>query len=299
MRNPNSQFPTLNSRLSTLNSVWLRTLVLVLSAAAGCRRFETPSPGDLQALLQPAETPLSSVTLEIFQLRFPEDDQFLVQDLWQQVDEQRLSNASRRELIRNGFRVGVLGGTLPDLLAQALNLQSEIPALSSSRLLTGQSAQPRATRRVLQLGREQRATIQTSELRRQIDVLIRDESGLHGKTFTQAEAAYALHAEQTDRQRVALRLTPEMHHGELRNRYTGGDQGIFLMTPSREHAVFGDLRIHLELAPGELLVVGCLADAAGSLGHAFQTVRQQGELEYKLLLVRLLQVPPSEILAQR
>jgi hypothetical protein len=130
-------------------------------------------------------------------------------------------------------------------------------------------------------------------------VLVCNESGLHGKTFTQAEAAYTLQAELADGQRSVMRLTPEIHHGELRNRYTGGDQGIFLMTPSREQEVFGDLRIHMELAPGELLVVGCLADVSGSLGYAFHTVRQQGHLEHKLILVRLLQVPPSEILAQQ
>jgi len=185
----------LDSRLWTLDSIWLRTLILVLPVVAGCRRFETSSTDDLQALLRPVETSYGSVTLEIFQLRFPEDDRSLVEDLWQQVDEQRLTNGSRRELIRNGFRAGVLGGTLPDSLAQALDLQSEMPAISPSRLLTGQSAQPRVTRRVLQLGREEQATIQVSELRQRIDVLLCNRSGLHGKTFTQAEATYALHAE--------------------------------------------------------------------------------------------------------
>jgi len=273
--------------------------VLLLLLLVGCQHFETPSADDFQTFLRPVETSAQSATLEIFQLRFPEDDRSLVEDLWQQVDEQRLPNDMRRKLIRNGFRAGVLGGTLPDSLARALNLQSEMPVTSPSRLLTGQSAQPHATRRVLQLGRKEQATIQASELRQRIDLLVRDESGLHGKTLAQAEAAYSLQAELTDGQRVALRLTPEIHHGELRNRYTGGDQGIFMMTPSREHKVYNDLRIHVKLAPGELLVVGCLADAPGSLGHAFHTVRQQGQLEHKLLLIRLLQVPPSEILAQQ
>lgn len=280
----------------------LRLASLILPALfvlGGCQQFQTPPVDDFQSFLRPVETLARSVTLEIFQLRFPEDNRSLVEDLWQQVDEQRLSTDLRRKLIRNGFRVGVLGGTLPDSLARALDLQSEMPEVSSARLLTGQSAQPHVTRRVLQLGCEEQATIKASELRQRIDLLVNNESGLHGKTFTQAEAAYALRAELTEGQRVALRLTPEIHHGELRNRYTGGDQGIFLMTPSREHKVFGDLRIRAELAPGELLVIGCLARAPGSLGHVFQTIRQQGQLEHKLVLVRLLQVPASEILAQQ
>ncbi len=289
----------LATRHSPLAPPFASLILLALLVLAGCQQFQTPPLEDFQSFLRPVETSARSVTLDIFQLRFPEDDRSLVEDLWQQVDEQRLPADLRRKLIRNGFRVGVLGGALPDSLARALDLQSEIPEASSARLLTGQSAQPRVTRRVLQLGCEEQATIQASELRQRIDPLISDESGLHCKTLTQAEAAYALHAELTDGQRVVLRLTPEIHHGELRNRYTGGDQGIFLMTPSREHKVFSDLRIRAELAPGELLLVGCLAHAPGSLGHVFQTVRRQGQLEHKLVLVRLLQVPASEILAQQ
>ena len=293
------QMPTvpLDSRLSNLDPVKICTLFVVLVTLSGCHQFETPSTDDLQALLRSVESSPKSVTLEIFQLRFSGDDQALVIDLWQQVDEQRLTTASRQELIRNGFRAGVVGGTLPDSLAEALNLQSEMPASSPSRLLTGQSVRPNVTRRVLQLANEEHAAIHASELRQQIDLLVGNESGLHGKTFIQAEAAYVLRTERSAGQQIVMQLTPEIHHGELRNRYTAGDQGMFLMTPSREHEVYGDLRIRAELAPGELLVVGCLPSSSGSLGHVFHTDRQQGRLEHKLVLVRLLQVPPSEILA--
>ena len=53
------------------------------------------------------------------------------------------------------------------------------------------------------------------------------------------------------------------------------------------------------LAPGDLLVLGCLPDAKASLGGVFHTADAGGQDERKLILVRLLEVPPSEILAEK
>ena len=38
----------------------------------------------------------------------------------------------------------------------------------------------------------------------------------------------------TSSDRLAVRLAPELHHGELKNRYSGSDQNMFLIAPSRE-----------------------------------------------------------------
>ena len=257
----------------------------------------TPPPADSQSLLRAVETGPESVTLEIFQVRIPDDDAELAERLWSAVDEQRLSLDVRRNLVRNGFRAGVLGGTVPDVLAKQLNLQSEMPASETDRVITGKNASPRVVRRVLQLNRNDQRTVQASELRDHLHVLVNGDDGLQGQSFEQVQAVYTLRAEPATGQRAALRLTPELQHGELRNRYAGSDQGIFLVTPSRERQVYDQLTLSAELAAGELLVVGCLPDAPKSLGRAFHGVDLAGPVEQKLVLVRLFQVPPSEILA--
>jgi hypothetical protein len=48
-----------------------------------------------------------------------------------------------------------------------------------------------------------------------------------------------------------------------------------------------------------MLVVGCLPEASSSLGQVFHLVERTGVREQKLLLVRMLQLPQSEILAER
>ena len=292
----NRRQPTRALRIAT---AWrLCLLLLLMSCWSGCSLLLTlPVPEDPQAFLKSVETAPESVTLEIFQVRFPATDHEMDEQLWQAVDEQRLDVDVRHELIRNGFRAGVLGGMMPDSLAKYLKLESEMPETKAARLITGQSADPTVTRRVLQLGRGKQATIQASRLRDTLNVMMNEAGGLRGQSYQQVQAVYSMRAEAVAGQRVALRLTPELQHGELRNRYAGSDQGIFLVTPSRERELYDDLELNVEMTAGELLIIGGLPDASGSLGHAFHAENQRGPAELKLILIRLLEVPGSEILA--
>lgn len=285
------------SSLVRLHAFALATL-LAIGGLQGCSMLLTSTPPpDPQTLLRAVESSPESVTLEIFQVRIPTEDTQLAEKLWAEVDEQRLCLDVRRDLVRNGFRAGVLGGTLPDVLAEKLKLQSSMPAFETDRQITGDTAAPSVVRRVLQLNPHNQATVQAADLREHLHVLVNSDEGLQGQSFDQVQAAYSLRAEQSPGQRVVIELTPELQHGEMRNRYAGSDQGIFLVTPSRERKVYDHLTLQTELCPGELLVVGCLPDSPKSLGRAFHGLDIAGPAQQKLVLVRMLQVPPSEILA--
>jgi len=278
-------------------------LVLLLPGIAGCSAMLT-APLSLENLspaghdfLKSVETAPESVTLEIFQVRIPVHDQVLTEELWSTVDEQRLDVELRRELVRNGFRAGVLSGTVPDVLARHLNLQSEMPEVTSEQLITDLTADPKVFRRVIQLNRRKATTIQATELQQKMFVMTKGEEGLKARNYDQVQAMYSLRAEAVAGQQVLVRLTPELQHGALLNRHTASTRGIFLMTPSREREIFDQLEVSTELAAGELLLVSCLSDVPSSLGQAFHAIDREGPAEHKLLLVRLLQVPRSEILA--
>ncbi|MEM8944285.1 MAG: hypothetical protein AAGD11_03805 [Planctomycetota bacterium] len=272
---------------------------LLWSGSAGCSLLLTlPMPDDPESFLKAIETAPDSVALEIFQVRVPVTDQKLDAELWQVADEQRVDIDVRHELIRNGFRAGVLGGTVPDRLARYLKLESELPESKAERLITGDNADPTVTRRVVQLDRNESATIQVSSLRDKLNVLMNEEGGLRGRSYEQVQAVYTMRAQAIAGQRIRLRLVPELQHGELRNRYAGSDQGIFLVTPSRERELYDELELSTEMAPGELLILSGLPDASGSLGHAFHAESQRGPAELKVVLIRLVEVPGSEILAE-
>ncbi len=265
---------------------------------SGCLLLMERPSKDLGSLLRPAEVAPGSVTLEVFHVRFSADQHVQVQELWEQVDEQPFSASLRHELMLNGFRVGILGGTLPDTLASALKLQSEMPEPSSIRTITEQSARPRVKRRVLQLAPEQLATIHPSELVEHVDLLIHRNEGVVGNTYTQAESVYSMEAESIAGHCVEVQLTPELHHGKLRSRYAGAEEkGIFLLTTSRKREIYTTLQIRAELEPGELIVVGSMPHMRSSLGDLFHSDQGPQHHDEKLILVRLLQMPPTDFLA--
>lgn len=256
-----------------------------------------PVSSSPQTLLKAVETSPESLTLEIFQVRLPAEDRQIAEQLWSGVDEQRIDVEARRSLARNGFRVGILDGALPDVLARQFEGDCPDNCHQDDEVLDDETVASRVVRRLVQLKRSDQATVQASDLRQQIDLLINGEDGLHGQTFEQVQAAYNLRVEPVAGQRGRVRLTPEIQHGELRNRYAGSEQGIFLVTPSRERVAYDELTVRTELSAGEFLVMGCLPDSQRTLGWAFHGVDIDGPAEQKLVLVRLLQLPPSEILA--
>jgi hypothetical protein len=271
----------------------------VCALAAGCQVFDKPPEDALASFLQPATTSPDSVTLEIFHARIPLDKEMAAEGMWQRIDEQRFTADLRRQLVANGLRAGIVGTAPPKELSDLLALQSDAPKTSAVRVISDQSAAPRVTRQVKQLNRRDEMSIQASEVQSEAQVLLSDNGAMGGKTFQQVQGVYTLQAEAVLGQRVKLRLTPELHHGELRNRRVGSDQGIFLSTVSREREVFDQLALEAELAPGELLILGCIPDAKASLGGVFHTASAGGQDERKLIVLRLLEVPPSEILAEK
>jgi hypothetical protein len=276
--------------LGALAALWL-------ASTTGCQVFDTPPEAALDQFLTPVTTSPDSVTLEIFQARIPLDKEGTADAVWDQIDEQRFDAVLRRQLMANGLRAGVVGASPPEAITDLLALQSDAPESSAVRVIDGKSALPRVTRQVKQLNRRDEMTIQISDVRDEAHVLLSSTGVMGGKTFRQVQGVYMLHAESAPGQRVKVRLTPELHHGELRNRRVGSDQGIFLSTVSREREVFEELTMQTELAPGDLLILGCLPNAKSSLGGVFHTASAGGQDERKLIVLRLLEVPPSEILA--
>ena len=274
-------------------------LILFTAFAAffvGCTTvLSPPTKNAMQQLLAPATTPPDSVTLEIFHARVPIDKEDSAVALWNAVDEQCFDVELRRRLLANGLRVGVVGGTPSPELADLLALQGEAEPTTAERIIKGQSATPRVTRRVVQIDRRDQSQIQTSDVLAEATVLTPDESGVHGTTYNQVQGVYGLRAQAIEGQRVHVELVPELQHGDLRGRYTPSDQGIFMLTQSRERVVFDKLALEADLGPGDMLLLGCLPDASTSLGGVLHAGPAEGRRERKLVVVRVLETPRSEI----
>lgn len=267
--------------------------------AGGCRLFEPSESAHDRSPLRPARPSPDSVALEIIWVRFPLDDPQLGNNVWQEIDETQIPPAVRRELASNGLRVGVVGGTLPDAIAGLLAPEEEPPSESSADVEASERqndlmAEPTIRRRLLQLRRGRRAEIQASEVYESLPLLLPKNRDLRGDIYHDAQAVYALRVDPQPDRTAVVELTPELHYGAARLRWTSEDAGMLRQAPLRDREVFASLRISAPLAPGEMLVLTSLPGSASRLGHYFHTVQAATGREQKLILVRLAEVPPSD-----
>ena len=285
--------------------------LVAIALVAGCRLLDRPPEDVGRSLLHHASASPDSVAMEIIWARFPVGDPELNAEAWQEVDETRIPLAVRRELAANGLRAGVVGPTVPDSIAHALHLTGETPDPQpagdepdqhDAQAKPGKPteapadclAEPAVRRRLLQLRRGRRVEIQASDVYDSLPLLISTGRELGGRTFHQAQAIYALEVDPQPNQTARVELTPELHHGQPRIRWTSGDSGILRQAPLREREVFDRLRMDVTLAPGEMLLLMSLPDAGSRLGECFHTVDAMEGREQKLVLVRLAEVPAGK-----
>jgi hypothetical protein len=189
-------------------------------------------------------------------------------------------------------------------LASALHHDSAATDGAVERIATQPvdlTAEPIVHGRIQQLRRDQRSEIQASDVYASMPLLInRGHESLGGDTFQQAQAIYTLRVDPQPDRTVLVELTPEVHHGVPRTRWTRGEDnaGVLRLAPARDHEVFNQLRTTVKLAPGEMLLLMGLPDSGSSLGHYFHTVDSANGRQQKLILIRLADVPPSDTFAE-
>jgi hypothetical protein len=280
-------------------------VLVVLSLGSGCRLFDEDASVQGQSLLRPATPSPESVLMEVIWARIPLDDPELCNDVWAQIDETRIAPAVRRELARNGFRVGVIAGTPPDAVARALNMNANLDSNGSdqgadhlSSLDVINDPKVHGSRRNLRRG--ERMEIRASETVPSMPLLVSRGSELGGRTYRDAQAIYALRIDPQRDQTVKVELTPELHYGPSRLRFSGVEEGMdvaFRQLPMRDREVFESMRMDVELAPGEMLMLTSLPHVSSRPGHYFHTTQSSAGREQKLVLVRLAQVPRSDTFA--
>src|SRR5215213_11642693 len=86
---------------------------LIVCAAAGCHMFPADKLATGHSPLKPAQPSPDSVAMEIIWARFPANDPVLGDAAWNEIDETQLEPATRRELLNNGIRAGVIGSSVP------------------------------------------------------------------------------------------------------------------------------------------------------------------------------------------
>lgn len=265
----------------------------VLVAAAlwgGCANPIKPGKSPLAA------TQLSSDTsvFDVLFVRYPPDDEQINHQLWDEIDEQQLPAELRSRLAQNGIRAGVIGGQLPLPLSKLLDLKEKPQVAGATQVKAADLGGPaRVERRHMPLRAGQPGQVVASGVYEELPVLIRGKGELCGQTYRQAQAILAVTAHPENDGRVRIDLVPEIHHDQPRQQWIG-EQGVLRLDTGRPRHAFDDLAIAATLKPGDTLVLSCLPERPGSLGHHFFTEKGEQSCQ-KLVLIRLAQTQHNDL----
>lgn len=274
-------------------------LPLLAILSSGCVLFkmnDEPLPVESsEPLLKPLEANRSQVGLQVVFVKLPAGDAATEEEVWRLVDEQALPADVRRAATQNGFRAGVLGGRLPSRLEKLIHPDATDPSdpQDQPQFEQGQlpgidiSQEPTITAHQLYLESGESAEVVAGDIRPEISLLYTGgEGSVRGRDFREAQPQFALRSFQQPSGEVELTLLPEIHWGQFKKQYRGGD-GMFRVETSRDKQSFDHMVLHCELAPGEFLLIGQDDAKPGSLGHHFFTETSAGRPRRQLLLIRL------------
>ena len=231
-----------------------------------------------------------SVSVDLTFVRLPNDEEHVKQAIWAEADELIIKADRRVVLNQNGIRVGTVGQQMPTALRQLLDDSDsgiQISDASETELLT------RVHRKRWNSG--QRVPIAATAIREDIVLLqtSKNEPGISGGSFANAQGFIAARAYPQPDGTVRMELTPEIHHGQVRQQWVSGE-GTWQLHTGKERKVLSELTTEVTLAPGQVLIVGCTGEKKG-IGETFFTHAATGDPQEKLLLVQIIQTQEDEL----
>ena len=269
--------------------LWLPLLAMV----GACT---TLGPPQGESPLEQVRMPPESCALDVFFVRFPLGEEEANVDLWNEIDEQQLPNEIRRELTRNGFRVGVSCGQMPMALARLLELEGKPVASGACQQVsvTALESAPKVVRHHAQVRAGRSRQIVPWGLQEELPVLLASADGVCGRSYPHAQPSLALTPFPERDGRIRLELVPELQYGDYVHRYAG-HQYAFRTELSRSQRAFDELAFSASLKAGDMLLIGSLPNRPGSLGDRFFTHDVSGRKEQKLLVIRLSQTQHDDL----
>ncbi|MFO0901382.1 MAG: hypothetical protein U0939_00175 [Pirellulales bacterium] len=265
-------------------------LAVVLS---GCSTWNSPKNEGGFKLGQPQMSP-DSVVLEVVILHLPEDGGD--EPWWSGLDEQALDHALRLRLAENGFRAGIVRGRIPEQLESQLGSQRESQAgIDPENQPAGVAGEQR-----LQCRAGKRNKILLSDVYPTLAALVPNGERLTGRTLENAQCLLSVRSFPRGDGGVELEITPEIEHGQARQRWVGqAHEGTYRLDSNRERLSLESLRIRPTLEPGQVLAVSCAPEIKGLGRQFFSDIPGGSAPERRVLLIRLAQTQIDDLFSEQ
>jgi hypothetical protein len=203
--------------------------------------------------------------LKLAVLTRPLGDPGLGEALWRVVDSQVVGSEATAALEANGLRAGIATGELPQEVRAILDApppNQVHPALVI--VPDGDSTQ-----------------VELGAARDELDLLLNRNGSVGGKRYKDVKGYLRLSASRSGESGVALRVTPELHHGPVRPGWGAAPGGGAALAPAQlvmkngqQEETFRDLAATLKLHVGQVAVIGPIPEARGSLGRFLMTATE-------------------------
>ena len=245
----------------------------------GCLMLAGCPHGQPQRVTQPPPTlpnhrmAPDAVGLELGLAQLDQTQAEVLQPFWDQLDHQELSLELRQRLDENGLRAAVMASRPPPQLRQLVRPRAiEADQLTEfQRQLLHRGHLKPTTRMVLheQVSNRQGQAhpIPTSEHRASYSWTIHDRGQRSVGAGSQVRGVISVATFPQGDGSVRLVVTPEIHHGEARDRFGASEHG-FRFESKQQVIPLEKLRMEVTLRSGESLVLGPTPDLA-DLGELF------------------------------
>jgi hypothetical protein len=197
-------------------------------------------------------------TLRVALLSRPVGDATLGEVIWREADAQAVDDAARRAWEGNGLRLGRIVGELP----------GEVLAMMDEKAKTPDKVAPT----LFAVGDGEKALVDLGPATASISVFInRGDQAPIGKVYRDAKPYLRMVPTYDESGGVALRLVPEVHHGQVRQGWTPApanpfEAQRFVVKHGQDEDTFRELAATLVLKPGQVAIVGGRPGQGGSLG---------------------------------
>lgn len=208
----------------------------------------------------------------------PEGDPLLCNTLWAEADEQAIPLELKTALNGNGIRVARLGGKLsPEMV----------------KLLTETKSQAR--RHHTHSG--SLAKIQMTDVLPEWNLFRMEDGKPRGDELKDGQGYFYVTPTIVDSSLARLTIAPEIEFGErIHKRVPAPDLSGWTIKNDRESQSFPELKLDLEMASGDYILLGALLDKPGSIGRYFFTRQESGKGRQVVLLVRVLRPTRDELM---
>lgn len=263
--------------------------ILFLTATLGCARWEFNERAE--SPLRPPRMSSRAVVLETCTIsQFGNDEITPWDQLWRNLDEQRLPVEQRKLLARNGIRVGTATGQLPPALEEIISSHNSdrVGIVVVNPLFDPGETHVETWRRQVIPG--QPCEISVSPPITESEILIQQSDGPpQSEEITHATGAIIVTASPGSDGQIVVTIQPQIRHGADKIEYYA-DGEVILPRFGPTKLELPQLATDVPLAPGETIVIASPPGMEESVGgHVLSAMRFDGETGRKLVLIRLAQ----------